>query len=90
MDDEFLHDHAQKQEDVLIGVIPSLQQINRISLKKGEVLVWGLDFDQYKNQPREKTENLMGLIRDKLKELFPDNKVLVTIGKVDIQTIKGA
>lgn len=63
------------------------KEVHKIKLRKGETLVWSLDFDQYKNIPREKVEGLMKVVREGLMRQFPKNNVIVTIGKTEISTV---
>lgn len=63
------------------------KEVHKIKLRKGETLVWALDFEQYRNLSKEKTEEIMQVIREGLKRQFPKNNVIVTIGKTEISTV---
>lgn len=63
------------------------KEVHKIKLRKGETLVWGLDFEQYKNLTSDKIHEIVGVIRSGLQRQFPKNKVIVTIGKTEISTV---
>ncbi len=64
------------------------KEVHKVKLRKGETLVWSLDFEQYKNIAKEKVEELMGIAREGLQRQFPNNKIIVTIGEVKLTTIE--
>jgi hypothetical protein len=63
------------------------KEVHKIKLRKGETLVWALDFDQYKNITTDKVQELMKVTFEGLKRQFPNNKIIVTIGEVTLTTI---
>lgn len=64
------------------------KEVHKVKLRKGETLVWSLDYEQYKNIAKEKVEELMGIAREGLQRQFPNNKIIVTIGEVKLTTIE--
>lgn len=64
------------------------KEVHKVKLRKGETLVWSLDYDQYKSITKEKVEELMGIAREGLQRQFPNNKIIVTIGEVKLTTIE--
>ena len=63
------------------------KEIHKIKLRKGETLVWGLDYEQYKNIPTAKVNELIDIVAKGLRSQFPNNKILVTIGETKLTTI---
>lgn len=64
------------------------KEVHKVKLRKGETLVWCLDFEQYKNITKQKVEELMEIAREGLQRQFPNNKIIVTIGEVKLTTIE--
>lgn len=64
------------------------KEVHKVKLRKGETLVWSLDFDQYKNIQKEKVEELMNIAKEGLQRQFPNNKIIVTIGEIKLTTIE--
>lgn len=62
------------------------EEIHTIKLKKDEVLVWTLDYEQYKDLSSEDVYKCMKTMQSGLEKLFPKNKVVVTLGKTEITT----
>lgn len=79
---------ADAQASVDERYIP--KEVHKIKLKRGETLVWGLDFDQYKNLSGKQIESIVIAIKGGLQRVFPKNQVIVTIGKTEISTVQTA
>lgn len=63
------------------------KEIHKIKLRKGETLVWALDYEQYKLIETKKVLELMQIAKDGLQRTFPNNKIIVTIGEVTLTTL---